>query len=110
MQAEAEKAGTVQPREEKVHRVLINVCKYQGVRGEGNVKKMESQLSLVTKRRGYGHKLKLSKLPRNIRKLFSTVRVVRLEQVLRSCGVSVCGGIHNRIGHGLGQPAEADPA
>ncbi|KAK4828640.1 hypothetical protein QYF61_000288 [Mycteria americana] len=72
----AERAGTVQPREEKAKGDLTKVYKY--LKG-GNIEDGARFFSVVPsdRTRGNGHKLKHRRFPLNIRKNFFTLRVTK---------------------------------
>ncbi|KAK4824359.1 hypothetical protein QYF61_013694 [Mycteria americana] len=99
------RAGTVQPREEKARRDLINVYKYL----EGGCKEDRARLFSVVpsnRARGSGHRPKHGGFPLNIRKHFFTEDEgdQALAQVVqRACGVSILGDIQKPFGHGPGQ-------
>ncbi|GAB0180739.1 hypothetical protein GRJ2_000539200 [Grus japonensis] len=74
LRGKAERAGTVQPREEKAQGDLINVYKYlkRGCKEDG-----ARVFSVVpsARTRGNGHNLKHWRFPLNISKYFAPVRV-----------------------------------
>ncbi|KAK4832897.1 LOW QUALITY PROTEIN: hypothetical protein QYF61_026447 [Mycteria americana] len=76
LRRKAERAGTVQPGEEKAQGDLINVYKYL----KGGRKEDTARLCSVVpsdRTRGNGHNLKHRRFPLNIRKHFFTVRVTK---------------------------------
>ena len=74
LRGEAERAGTVQPGAEQAQGHLIGVCKYLEGRCRGDGARLFSVVP-GDRTRGRGHQRAHRRVPLNIRKHFSTVRV-----------------------------------